>query len=308
MGIEGFGRNEQATANEKKRLERTGFATGCNAEMLEALPGTTNIRVLPIQKTVEQGGQFFKEIFKHDIFNEYERSRFIAICPAGMELGECAICEKGEELYNSKEEAAIEVADKLKPRRRFIYNVLCYNGPMDKQGQAPEFGKVYVFEAGPQAHRQIVELDQDAAAGWDDITSIEKGVNLVIKRTGEGLGTKYNVTPHGNGRTNVMDALKEGGVDSTKLKLYDLDAVYTPPSAEKLAEVAAKIKVPSASVTPPVAFAPVTAPAPVAPVAPVAHGGYPGAPVTVSQETVAAPVVSQETVAAPLIPAPPVEK
>ena len=290
MGIEGFGRSETRTQPENV----SDFSS--NVEVLKPQIGATTIRILPVYK---KDGEFFKKISKHYIYNAFERSVFESLCPAAMpELGGvCAICEKGEELYNSRDEVAMEFAgEKLRPREYILYNVVCYNGPANKRGEVPRFGKVYVFETGKQVHGQVLELDNDEGQGWADVTNINNGVNLTVKRIGEGkTGTKYIVSPHGSGRTDVAVDLQSQGHDPMKLELHDLDRVYPLPDAKALEAAAAKIKVPTGTVTE--TEAPLFAPAQ------ATSAQATSAQATSAQAT--SPVHSATQVASPLIPAPP---
>jgi hypothetical protein len=298
MGLAGFERNSEALAAEKARQDRTQGEYGANADMIYALDGQTMLRVLP---PFSAEGVFFKEILKHRV-QIAQDDVFLGICPEamGIEGEDCPICAKGEELYGTKDEAAMEIAKELKIRRNFIYNTIVFSGPPNKKGESPERGKVYCFEGGVMVHRQLMELDQDPATGWADITSPGAGVNLLIKRTGKGLNTKYDVNPHGGGRTDIFKYLsEEANVDPNTLELFNLDEVYAY-DADRTAATAARIKIPRAGAPEPTfapapVAAPVVAPVTVAPVvAPVA------APVPTSGSiSTAAPV------AAPVIPGPP---
>jgi hypothetical protein len=171
---------------------------------------------------------------------------------------------------------------------------------------APEFGKVYVMEAGIMTHRQIISLDQDPQTGWADITSPTAGVNLIIKRTGAGLDTKYEVNPHGAGRTDVFADLVAQSLDPNALELHNLDEVYELPPQEKLDEIVSNIgnlgAFPGGAAPQPIPVA--QAPVPVAAPAPVV-----AAPAPVAAPPVPVPVVTPVPVAAPaaqpaVVPAP----
>jgi hypothetical protein len=302
MGLAGFERNSEALAAEKAKQDQTQGEFGANADMIYALDGQTMMRVLP---PYSAQGVFFKEIAKHRV-QIAQDDIFIGICPEAMGLGEdCPICAKGEELYDTKEEASMAVAKDLKIRKNFIYNVIVFSGPPNKKGESPEQGKVYCFEGGVMIHRQIMELDQDPAAGWADITSPSAGVNLLIKRTGKGLNTKYAVNPHGGGRTDIFKYLiEEAGVPdpNNTLSLFNLDEVYTY-DADRTATAAGRIKTPRGSAPEPT-FAPAPVAAPVAAPAPVAVAVE--APVAVAVEVpVAGTVTAAAPVEAPVIPGPP---
>jgi len=290
VGIQGYTRNEEALAGERARLERESVRYGNNAPMLYLRAGSTMLRVLP---PWDDKGQFFKQIYKHRV--RTADSTFEGLCPSSMEDLHCPICYKAQELYDSKSEAALEQAKQLKPRGQFLYNVICFQGPANKKGALPEFGKVYVMEAGVMVHRQLIELDQDEGAGWADITNVAQGVAVIIKRTGMGLDTKYDVNPtliEGQPRSDIMASLAGRGIDPNTLELNNLDETYAMPDQATLEEVANKIRVPGAPAQAAPQFA-TAAPVAVAPVAPVAQApvAAPAAPVAaVAPAAAVAPV------------------
>lgn len=289
--LQGYQRNEEALADEKARLEREANTYGNTAPILRLNTGATWVRILP---SYSAEGLFFKKQIRHYVGFKGD-APFIGLCPAETTGDDCAICDKGAELYATKDETALKLAKDLKPQVRYIYNALCLRGPADKKGNAPEFGKVYVLEAGLMVHRQIFSLDQDPAVGWDDITNLETGVTLIIKKEGALLETKYTVMTPPEGRTNIYEKLQAQGIDPTELTLYDLDKVNTVPPANELEKVAKKIRVPAMHTTPPT-FAPAPAPTPAA-VSEASQG---------TQPVPQAPAPSSTPVPAPVIPAPPV--
>jgi hypothetical protein len=310
MGLAGFERNVEALAAEKARQDKTQAEQGANADMLYLFEGQTQLRILP---PYSAEGVFFKEVWKHRVKLSAD-DIFTGVCPESMNLGDCAICAKGEELYATKDETAMEIAKELKARRYYLYNVIAFSGPANKKGETPTLGKVYCLENGVMVHRQIMELDQDPAAGWADITAIPNGVNLVIKRTGKGLDTKYAVNPHGAGRTDIFAYLRDTAkVNPESLTLFNLDEVYVF-DPEKNIEVAARIKGPRAPAPEPTFAAPTpvaVAPAPAAPaVAPsITIGAPPPATVTApAMVPVPTTITAPATVAVPTIPAPPTKE
>jgi hypothetical protein len=297
MGLAGFDRNQEALAAEKARQDKTQSEFGANADMLYLLEGATMVRVLP---PFSDEGVFFKRVYKHRV--KVGDDVFSGLCPEKMETGDCPICARGEELFDTKDEEAIKIAKDLRARANYLYNVVVYSGPANRKGDMPENGKVYVMESGVMVHRQILELDQDEGSGWADITSPQQGVNLIIKRTGKGLDTKYSVNPHGGGRSDVFAYLKDDcKVDPTSLELYNLDEVYAFPDAEKLLEVAGRVRGPRGTEAQPT-FAP-------AGVAPVVVAPALEAPPLVAAPSVVTkvPVAVAAPVAAPVVPAPPTE-
>ena len=99
--ITGFARNEEALTAEKARLDREAENYGSGASMLFLQKGHTMLRILPPWNAE---GKFFKQIYKHGIF---DKVRFTGICPKQMFGTECPLCDKGEELFNSGNESLL---------------------------------------------------------------------------------------------------------------------------------------------------------------------------------------------------------
>lgn len=231
-----FERNEAAIQEEKNILEREASQYGVNAPMLYLLAGSTMVRILP---PFDHTGVFFARILKHRVRVGARTETFM--CPTTKNLP-CAVCDKGKELTDTRDQQKMDFArEQLRPRQQFLYNVLCQSGPANKKGETPEFGKVYVMEVGVMVHQKVIGLDQDPATGWADVTNPNTGVTLIMRRLGQGLDTKYEVNPHGQGRTSIFTELTARGIDPASLVLHVLPDVYTPPTPEKLAEVVSQL-------------------------------------------------------------------
>ena len=312
-----YERNEASLQNEKDALDRRDNSFGVNADMLYLQPGTTQVRILP---PYSDKGVFFKEVTKHRV--RVGKRTEILVCPMAEAGLPCLLCEKGQELTDTKDEAKMEYArENLRSRTAYLYNVICHSGPQDRKNNTPEFGKVYCMEAGVMVHKQIIALDQDPACGWADLTTVNNGVNLMIKRTGQRLQTEYNVSPHGAGRTDIFAQLSERGIKPESLVLFDLDKVYDLPPVEKQQEVVKSLMIPSTPTAQPQPI-PVAAPAPTPTLvpagtpAPAPTGGSvtsvpapvpaPAAPIPTAMPIAQpVPAPAEEVPAAPVIPAPP---
>lgn len=283
-------RNEQAMAQEKDLVEKQVAEWGVGVDVLYLQPGSTMVRILP---AYSEAGLFFRKVIKHRVRSGGKT--FVSACPAEMEGSYCPICTKAQELKDSGDQFKMKFAkDQLKPQVKYLYNVICYSAPADRQGKAKEFGKVYVMEAGIMVHKQLVSLDTDTMTGWVDITNLENGVNVVIKRTGSSLDTKYEVAPTGHGRSNVLVDLHARGFDTSKLEPNNLDLVYTIPPTEKLEEIVSGLQISISSAAP--AF-PIMQPAPPATFT---------APPVVPVPQPATPTALVAPVGPPVVPTPPV--
>lgn len=188
-------------------------------------PGSSQVRVLP---PWSEKGVWFHEIKEHFIRTDNDYSLFT--CPSTV--GEfCPVCQEGMKYYKSSDPENVEFGKNLRPRTQVLYNVIVENAPT---GVEFEYGKIYVMKTGVMVKRDLLDLDRDVTGGFANITDIENGVAVSIKRTGKGLSTSYYVRPTPKGRSNLKAELHEHGIDLDSLELYPLDQIFQPPSEEEL--------------------------------------------------------------------------
>jgi len=191
-------------------------------------PGSSQVRILP---PWSEAGVWFHGTKEH--FIKGENDNFLLTCPS-VENKFCPICDYGQTLYESKDPEQIEFAQQLRPQTRFLYNVIVSNAPVGVEFQ---YGKVYVMKSGVTVKRELLDLDRDVAGGFADITDIEKGIAVVIKRSGSGFNTNYFVRPVAAGRTSLREELSQKGIDIDTLELYPLDKLFPPQPEELLREI-----------------------------------------------------------------------
>ena len=329
--------NPEADREEKLRLDRAQEEYGKSFPKLKLESGTTMVRILPPYRA---DGKWHREIWTHDIYAKGERP-LIFSCAEKMEGGNCAVCDKGNELMAQRDPDTMTwVGEKLRRRRIYLYNCICSSAPVQK-GDPIIPGTVYVMVAGPMVHKQIVDLDEDAQQGYNNLKDPQNGVNLNINRTGQGKeGTRYNVMPHAAGRTNVFEDLAHIQIDPNSLDLVNLDELYECMPPEEVAKAAARLHPPIAPApaatfppvavppqvpaTPPAAAAapaetpafPTVAPTPVpatltglAPLAPIVAPAITSqpAPTTAPEAAIAPANAGQEVPQPPAVPAPPTD-
>lgn len=275
-------------------------------------PGVTQVRILP---PFSDRGVWYREISEYSFVSDGQRRTVTA---PTVDMND-PVAEKRQALLDAGGDANIKLAKDLKPRRKFLFNVLVWSAP---PGVEFKQGQVYVLKAGVTTKRALLDLDRDAQGGWADITNPQQGVNLRITRKGTGLNTEYSVSPMPQ-RTDLAQDLAAVGVNINDIQLYDLDALYPPKDPASLVElvhgIRADVGAPGASAANPAGVGQsvpgthATTPVPVAPVsndvAPVpapapapAVGGVPQA----THPATSGPVPSQGAVQpVPSAPAPP---
>jgi hypothetical protein len=99
----------------------------------------------------------------------------------------CPICELVKRLRKSNDADDKKTVDDIKGTRRFFMNALDLDEP-EKGWQ--------VLPMGVTMYKDI--LSWITHPDYGDITDAEEGYNLIIKKSGDGRDTEYNVTPRKN--------------------------------------------------------------------------------------------------------------
>lgn len=229
--MKSFPPNSDILNSERQKADKDWDGERQELNMLYLKPGVTQIRILP---PYSEKGLWFREVMEHTL--QTSEGRWVSVTCPGMEGEACALCDKGLELMAEGTEEKAKAGNQLKPRYQYLFNTVCFSSPIEGPN-APKVNHVSVMKAGKSVFRQILQLDQDEAMGWCDITNAEKGINLTIKRSGKGLETKYQVNVHG-GRTNLKESLEAQGVDLGSLEQVDLDSLFPHRSYEELQDLA----------------------------------------------------------------------
>lgn len=219
-----FEPNQEALQKEykKDRKERVDNDTSNNVPAIFLKPGVTQLRILP---PYSEKGMWFREIKEHWI-------QPVGACTCPRTIGEeCPVCEEGTKLYEERTESSIAAARELRPRSAFLFNAVPYSGP--DENLKMENG-VKVLKTGVTVKRDILDLDQDEAGGWGNITSLEDGIDIRIERRGQGrMDTTYTVKGIPK-RSNLLEKLQTVGLSLEDLKPFNLDKVFPPRSYDDL--------------------------------------------------------------------------
>ena len=134
--------------------------------------GENRIRILPPKR----GDEFCLEYMRH--FGILKRP-----VPCPQSIGKrCPAHEVTAKLFKSRRSGDIELAKRLAGKRTFVTNIIDRNGD-------PNIPLVWEF--GPQIYEQLLSYFADDE--WGDITDGEKGYDVKIEKSGEGLDTSYQV-------------------------------------------------------------------------------------------------------------------
>lgn len=235
--------NQEALAREYKKDKKEKVSNSGQSKRFYFLKkGITQVRILP---PYSEAGIWFREVQEHA--TTQDGSFQPEPCP--RMVGEsCVFCAEGQRLYSLKTEESIEAAKELRARNQYLFNALIYSSP--EEGDKLDNGSV-VLKTGVMVKRDILDLDQDAAGGWGDITNLEDGVEIRIEKRGEGrMGTHY-ITKGIPKRSSILEDLAAKKLDpEVTIKLVDLDAMYEPKDSETLKIIFDTMKSAEAGFTP----------------------------------------------------------
>ena len=161
----------------KKRLEEVRKADAdkkSRGEFYSLKEGKNSLRLLP---PWGENGEWCREVGYH--FRVVEKKALL--CPKITFKEDCPICEEVSRMFKGSEE------DK-KHAREISSKQRCYANVLDLDAKD---GKVKIFQFGPMIRDKFLAYFADDEVG--DFTNVDKGRNVKIEKSGEGMQTDYSV-------------------------------------------------------------------------------------------------------------------
>lgn len=193
--------------------------------------GRTVIRVLPPWSA---RGVWFKPILEYVVRIGDEFKFMISPKDTG---GRDPLLEYAEQLIASGDEKLVQRGKDIRPRRRYLVNALVI---ADQKGVTMRDGPKIV-NLPMRVKDDLVNLDTDVQSGYGDITNLDRGFNISVERSGEGINTRYSVRAHRE-PSSILVTAREQSFDPDAWTLHDLDAVTKPTSEHELLEVVNRLK------------------------------------------------------------------
>jgi len=137
--------------------------------------GKNRVRILP---AANPNDLFFVEVAQHYQIGPDKRT---VTCPRSFELT-CPLCDRAERLRTSGDAEKVLRAGKLVPTQRALMNII--------DRASPDKG-VQVWAAPLSVLRDLLAYIADPEYG--NIVDPNKGFDVMIERTGQDLGTRYQV-------------------------------------------------------------------------------------------------------------------
>lgn len=190
---------------EKKKIESEASSS---IRPIRPEMGKHTYRILPSWR--DGSAVFFHRFGQHFIKDAKGKILAVYVC-ADATFGEaCEVCAAiGEGIRNATDDETISLLKEANSKKRYYVNVLHRTSPVEAERNVPKLMDLPLSVFG-----DIASIVED----YGDITSLTEGVDIIIERTGTGLGTEYRVMP----------APKSAPVPASVLaSLTDIDAVVT---------------------------------------------------------------------------------
>ncbi len=229
--------NQQKSRLDSK-LSKSGGGT--RAKFWKPEDGENRIRIMT-GWTAEGifAGQFWREVGQH--WNVAEDQKGPVLCPKNTPhlSGPCPICQFVEELKKDKGDVRAQEASRdLRAKTAFLLNVVDRKDATYTAKDVAEFKKsrpdgdvpfevgdvkVQVYACPPTVFNQVLSTIQ---VNGIDVTDPEKGHDVIIRKSGKGLKTRYetNIVIKSPAAPEVdsLPDLGEVGFDMTEEDLLDL--------------------------------------------------------------------------------------
>ncbi len=175
---------ESFSEDDAKRTRESLNLGGNNAYVDMKQPGKYRVRFLPAQPKKS----WIHESWQHFIDVPGTNGRSV-LCPMRTAKKKCPVCAKAEEYSRSDKELDQRKAKGMWPRLQCLANVIV-------RGKEEEGPRILRF--GKKVAEQILDLRDEDVGG--NFLHPEKGMDLIIIRTGLGFETRYKVVAANKGQ------------------------------------------------------------------------------------------------------------
>lgn len=192
-------------------------------------------RILPSWR---EGGDptFYHDFGQHFIKDSGGNIKAVYVCVDKTYGKPCQVCDALRHAIKATEDdAMVELLKSAGSSHRILVNALQVDGDNPKDP--------VILALSPKTFDEFLNIIKE----WgEDVLTLEKGMDIVIERTGKGLQTKYSVTPGAGSKpvdpevmkriTNLDDYVAQESEEQAKRALANLSAVagmLPPPTAAK---------------------------------------------------------------------------
>ena len=195
--------------------------------------GISTVRILP---PFGNSKLWFHEVKKVWVSPDGSKKRVPYISPS-MFGQSCPFMEEGKRLFALGGNDNIEKAKGYRPKTSYLFNILLITSPSKTDVKTNLSEGVKVLDAPMVVKKALLDLNQDVAGGWGNVTSLEDGFDVRIEKTGADLNTQYVVKGIPK-RSNIVSIIEHYGLKPEEvIKPHDLSKVYFAMSYDKLKEI-----------------------------------------------------------------------
>jgi hypothetical protein len=192
-----------ATLKELMALKKSQIAesSGKRTQTVKPSMGSTRFRILPSWRGADS--QFYHDFGQHFIRTSPDVKPIVYVCVEKTFNKPCIICDGLRDgFHTAKDDASKKLIKDCFASSRILLNAL----EIDKDKSTP-----VILELSPTTFDKVIDIiQQNADADNEDfniVTDMENGVDIIITRSGTGLGTEYGVQPALKGSVAVSQSV-----------------------------------------------------------------------------------------------------
>ena len=213
----------------RKKKEQMASKRASYIRTVKPEKGKHLYRILPTWRKQKEG-EPQDPTFWHDYGQHFVRAKqggkpVAFVCTEKTFDQTCDVCVAlGKSIANCEDDDTLKLLKQANSSDRFLLNVLHLSNTEESKRKEP-----LVLEVGSTVFNSILDIIED----YGDITDLEKGLDLIIKREGSGLDTEYKVLPSPKGARKIDASVME--------KVTDLDAFAASASETQKAKAFANL-------------------------------------------------------------------
>lgn len=197
------------------KAKKASIASGNRRKTVKPTAGTTRWRILPSWRKDDE--QFWHDFGQHFVKDASGKISAVYVCTEKTFGKPCPVCDAVRTATKSAtDDVTMNILKQAGSSGRVLMNAI-------QLGEGKDPNAVEILELGSTVFAQLIEISEEWLSAGEGFFDPVNGKDVMITRTGEGIGTKY-----------VMQV----SAKSTKLspsvleKLHNLDEYVAQESAE----------------------------------------------------------------------------
>lgn len=212
------------------KSKKAALNAGKRQKTIKPKDGRNRYRILPgwrlvldaATKALSGDPVFYHDFGQHFIKDESGEMKAVYICTDKTFGRPCGVCTAIETAIRSTtDDALIKVMKEAKAAGRILLNVLELDGDSPNDPQ--------ILELAPTAFAEALNI----FAEWGDISDLADGKDIIVERSGKGIGTRYSVQIAAKSKSVSTDVWK---------KVANLDEYVAQESEEQAARAISNVK------------------------------------------------------------------